>query len=76
MDEWIVSNPGILGGKPCVRGTRISFEQILDLLAAGRTQADILAAYPHLPGEGLLAAITYAARVVHDERVWEVKVPA
>src|SRR5215470_13329447 len=47
--EWIVSNPEILGGKPIVRGTRISVEFVLELLASGATQPEILEHYPHIP---------------------------
>jgi uncharacterized protein (DUF433 family) len=59
--DWIVSEPSLLGGKPCIRGTRISVEFILELLAGGASQADILDAYPHIPAEGLTAALQYAA---------------
>jgi uncharacterized protein (DUF433 family) len=56
MEPWIVTKPGILGGKPCIRGTRISVELILELLASGATREQILQAYPHIPPEGLAAA--------------------
>jgi len=46
--NWIVSPPDLLGGKPCVRGTRLSVELILELLASGSTRQEILAAYPQL----------------------------
>jgi uncharacterized protein (DUF433 family) len=62
MTEWIVSSPGVLGGKPCVRGTRISVEHILELLAGGATREDILHALPQVTSDGLLAALQYAAR--------------
>ena len=76
MDNWIVSNPGILGGKPCIRGTRISVEFVLELLASGATQEDILRAYPHLTAEQVKAAISYAARSLKNEVVWDVKLSA
>lgn len=59
-EPWIVTKPGVLGGKPCIRGTRISVELVLELLASGASREDILRAYPHIPAEGLAAAIQYA----------------
>lgn len=61
MYEHIVTNPEILGGKPVVRGTRISVEFILELFASGADHKDILTAYPHLPAEGVEEALRYAA---------------
>ncbi len=76
MSEWIVSSPGVLGGKPCVRGTRISVEHILELLASGATREDILRAHPQVTSDGLLAALHYAARSLRNEVVWDLKIPA
>jgi len=72
----ISSDPSVLGGKPCVRGTRLSVEFILELLASGATEAKIVAAYPQLSAEGVRAAIIYAARALKNEVVWDVKIPA
>ena len=69
MFERITSNPGILGGKPCVTGTRISVEFILELLASGASRADILRDYPHLTSNDIEQAIRYAARFLHHEIV-------
>jgi uncharacterized protein (DUF433 family) len=74
MSDWIDSNPGILGGKPCVRGTRISVHHILELLANGATLDEILRANPQITREGLLAAIQYAARALEGDALWEIKV--
>jgi uncharacterized protein (DUF433 family) len=60
--EWIVADPAVLGGKPAIRGTRISVEFILELLASGAAREDILRAYPHIPPEGLAAAIVRMSR--------------
>ncbi|HET7503382.1 MAG TPA: DUF433 domain-containing protein [Kofleriaceae bacterium] len=62
MSEWIIAHPGVLGGKACIRGTRISVEHVLELLASGATREDILRAHPHITSDGLLAALHYAAR--------------
>lgn len=72
----IVSDPGILGGKPCVRGTRLSVEFILELLASGADVAEIAEAYPQLDAEAVRAAVAYAARAMRNEVVWDVKTPA
>ena len=52
--DWIVANPQILDGKPCVRGTRLSVEFLLELAASGATQEQILADYPQLSPEASL----------------------
>lgn len=70
--EWIVAQPDVLGGKPCVRGTRLSVELLLELLASGATNEQILAAYPQLTSAGLAAALRYAAELVRGELVTEV----
>ena len=70
MTNWrdhIHSNPDILGGKPVVKGTRISVELILEYLAEGGTTADIIAAYPHVSEEAVRAAIAFAHDMVADE---------
>lgn len=62
--EWknrIEVNPDVLVGKPVIKGTRISVELILDLLANGWSMEDILSSYPHLMREDVLAAIAFAA---------------
>ena len=72
----MVSDPEILGGKPCVRGTRISVEFILELLASGADRSQILAKYPQIGEQGLSAALTYAARAMKNEVVWNVPISA
>ena len=58
-EELIVSDPKILGGKPCVRGTRLSVEFLLELAASGATQEQILAQYPQLTQDGLAATFSF-----------------
>ena len=74
--DWIVSDPGTLGGKPCIRGTRISVQFILELMATGASVEDIRRTYPHIPQEGIAAAIQYAAHSLKNEVVWDVKLSA
>ena len=76
MSEWIVSRPDVCGGKPCIAGTRISVEFVLELLANGATQPDILRRYPPVPQEGLSAALQYAANALRNEVMWEMKLSA
>jgi uncharacterized protein (DUF433 family) len=54
-ENLIVSDRHFLGGKPCVRGTRLSVELLLELAASGGTQEQILAQYPQLTPAGLSA---------------------
>ena len=66
--ERIVTNPDILVGKPSVKGTRISVELILGWLAQGWTIEVLLENYPTLAREDVLAALAFAADMMHDER--------
>ncbi len=67
--ERIACDPGILGGKPVIKGTRISVALILNLLAHGMTQDDILNEYPHLEAADVHAALEYARLTVENEEV-------
>lgn len=58
----IEANPEILGGKPCIKGTRISVEFILELIASGGSVDDIVKAYPPLTKGSVQEAITYVSR--------------
>jgi uncharacterized protein (DUF433 family) len=59
--ERITFNPEQCGGRPCIRGMRIRVKDVLDLLAAGVGEADILADYPDLEAEDIRACLAYAA---------------
>jgi uncharacterized protein (DUF433 family) len=54
-------DPGVMGGKPCIRGLRVTVGTLVGLMAAGRTAAEILGAYPYLEEEDLREALAYAA---------------
>lgn len=60
----IVSDPGILGGKPIIAGTRISVELILDRIASGMTEKEILKDYSHLNAEQIHAAVSFAGQEI------------
>jgi uncharacterized protein (DUF433 family) len=62
----ITIDPQVCGGKPCVRGTRIWVSLILDFLADGMTEEELLAEYPQLVHEDVLAAIAYGAEAARE----------
>lgn len=70
--ERIALDPGILAGKPVIRGTRLAVEFILDLLASGRTQEQILADYPGLTRDDILACLAYASHLTHEHRAYPI----
>ena len=67
--DRIIIDPEICGGKPCIKGTRIWVSLVLDLLAEGVTEAGLLAEYPQLTHEDVLAAIAYGAEVSRERIV-------
>jgi uncharacterized protein (DUF433 family) len=67
--DRIVVNEAVLAGKPIVRGTRLSVEQVLGHLAAGWSIADILANYPTLKSEDVAACLAYARDVIAGETI-------
>jgi uncharacterized protein (DUF433 family) len=69
MYARIVSDPAVLGGKPVVKGTRISVEFLLELFASGATRTDVLKSYPHLTTDDIEEALRYAADVLKHDRV-------
>lgn len=73
---WIVTHPDILGGKPCIRGTRLSVEFLLELAGSGASQNEILTSYPQLTAEALAAAFSYAAQVIKHDRTIDLPQPA
>lgn len=69
LKNRIIMRPGVLGGKPVIRGTRISVEFILSLLSSGMSVEEILADYRHLSREDILAALHYAENLVKHEEI-------
>ena len=67
--ERITIDPGICGGKPCIKGTRIWVSLVLDLLSDGMAEAELLMEYPQLAHEDVLAAIAYGAEVARERIV-------
>jgi uncharacterized protein (DUF433 family) len=74
LTDRIVVDPKVLTGKPVVRGTRISVELVVELLAAGWSHAQILAAYPHLTEQDIRACLAYAGELLREEKVYSLKI--
>ncbi len=70
----IVTDPKVLVGKPIVKGTRLSVEFLLGLIAQGWSEERILANYPQLTASDLRACLAFAAEVIKEERVYPVHV--
>ncbi|HUW60498.1 MAG TPA: DUF433 domain-containing protein [Candidatus Bathyarchaeia archaeon] len=70
--ERIVVDPEVLTGKPLIKGTRLSVEFIVDLLAQGWTEEDLLRNYPGLAHEDFQACLLYARDLLQSERVYQV----
>lgn len=71
--DWrsrIIIDPEILAGKPIIKGTRISVEFILELLANGWTDETIMENYPQLKKEDIQAALRYATDILKEEMVY------
>ena len=69
-EERVTVDPDVLTGKPVVKGTRLAVEFIIDLLAQGWSEPDVLANYPVLTHEDILACLAYASARLHSERVY------
>ncbi len=67
--QRITINPNICFGKPCIKGTRIWVSLVLDYLAEGMSEREILEEYPQLSHEDILAAIAYGAEVSRERIV-------
>lgn len=61
LAERITIDPAVMGGRPCIRGMRVTVGMILGLLSENRSVEDILSAYPYLEREDVQAALAYAA---------------
>ena len=62
-------DPAVCGGKPCIRGTRLWVSLILDNIAAGMSEAELLTEYPQLTHEDVLAAVAYGAEAARERFV-------
>ncbi|MFT4251946.1 MAG: DUF433 domain-containing protein [Caulobacter sp.] len=67
--ERVTIEPGKAGGRPCIRGLRVRVQDVLEMLAAGMTSAEVLQEYPYLEADDIRAALAYAAAAVADTAV-------
>ncbi|HEU0139496.1 MAG: DUF433 domain-containing protein [Bryobacterales bacterium] len=72
LSERIIVDPEILAGKPVIRGTRLAVEFILELLAAGQSENEILANYPGLTHEDILACLAYASYLAREYKAFPI----
>jgi uncharacterized protein (DUF433 family) len=72
----VVSNPDVMMGKPVIKGTRITVESILERLAAGETEAQILEANPRLSTDDIRAALRFAVQAMHADVLYPTDVDA
>lgn len=73
--DWkqrIAVDPDVLVGKPVVKGTRISVELVIDLLARGYSCEQIIEQYDHLAAEDIQACLAYASEILRSEKVYTV----
>jgi uncharacterized protein (DUF433 family) len=68
--ERIVVDPGVLVGKPVVKGTRLAVEFVIDLLAQGWTEDEILRNYPGLTRDDIHACLAYASEVLRAQKIY------
>lgn len=71
--ERIVIDPDVLVGKPVIKGTRLAVEFIIELLAQGWSQEEILRNYPGLTKEDILACLGYASDMLRSEKVYPLR---
>ncbi len=76
MFDRIVSSPAILGGKPVIKGTRISVEIILEWMASGANRDEIVSRHPHLTAQDVEQALAYAASSFKNDVVLTAEVKA
>ena len=69
-EERIIVDPGILVGKPVIKGTRLAVEFIIDLLAQGWSEEEVLRNYPGLTQEDIKACLSYASAILRAEKVY------
>ena len=74
MFDRITCDPEVLGGKPIVKGTRISIELILEWLGSGASRDEIVSTYPHLTVEDIQQATEFAAAAFRNDVVVNAKV--
>jgi uncharacterized protein (DUF433 family) len=72
LSERIVVDTEILAGKPVIRGTRLAVEFILEILASGQSENEVLANYPGLTRDDILACLSYASYLAHQYKAFPI----
>lgn len=72
LSERILVDPEVLGGKPVIRGTRLAVQFVLELLAAGQSENEILTNYPGLTRDDILACLSYASYLAHEYKAYPI----
>ncbi|MDI9363627.1 MAG: DUF433 domain-containing protein [Flavobacterium sp.] len=70
-EGWITRNPAVMGGKPCIKGTRITVELIIKKMSEGASVKYLVEAYPHITQEQIYACLDYALAIMLNEEVIE-----
>ena len=65
----ITMNPDVMGGKPCIRGMRVTVGMVVEALAAGRTTAELLQDFPYLEEQDIREALAFAARLAQGHEI-------
>jgi uncharacterized protein (DUF433 family) len=73
--DRIARDPGVLGGKPVIKGTRLAVEKIVELMAVGWSEAQIIQNYPGITHDDVAARLFYASDVLKSERVIPLAIP-
>jgi uncharacterized protein (DUF433 family) len=72
LSERIVVDTEILAGKPVIRGTRLAVEFILEILTSGQSENEVLANYPGLTRDDILACLSYASYLAHQYKAFPI----
>jgi uncharacterized protein (DUF433 family) len=70
--DRIVLDPEVLAGKPVITGTRVAVEFILEVLAAGESENELVTNYPGLTREDILACLSYASYLAHEYKAYPI----
>ena len=76
--DWqdrIVIDPSVLAGKPIIRGTRLAVEFVVELLAQGWDEAEIIANYPGISRDDIQACLSYASAILQAEKIYPLDMP-
>ena len=71
--QYIISDPDIMMGKPVIKGTRITVENILEKMSCGETIEQVLESYPHLTRESIHDCLSFAADVLKADVIYPIK---